>query len=198
MDQSQGRNSSRSGQEPVPVVDVDPPTPGELRTDPERPNIARSTSSAAAPSSTRRLRSQSIRIRRFPSSSAVAQANARNSTESAEASSERSGGGRPRSSSEPQRGVAGLRPPTPRTGPQTAIISSIAEEAPHEDSSFPQPVQQPPRPPSGGRLHSSSRAARSALGGLRRLESLSRLEAVPAVEDEYESEIVDVLDLVGQ
>jgi hypothetical protein len=127
-------------------------------------------------------RPPSIRIRRLPSTPAIPQANApRGGDGDSSLESERTG--RRRSSSAPMRPNL---PPLSPTGQGTANehLPALAEE-----------TSAPLAPPAApiGRLRSGSLRLRRIGSNLG-----ARLTAAPATpEDEYESEIVDMLDVVG-
>ena len=154
---------------------------------------------AANPPPTQR-RPPSIRIRRLPSTPAIPQIN---EPRSSDGGSDHEGAptGRRRASSAP------MRPNLPtnliRQGTATSHLPALTEEssAPQLHSNAPPPATDGLlAPPAAvvGRARSGSASSR-----LRRMGSnlsarlAASLPAPPTAEDEYESEIVDMLDVVG-
>ena len=154
--------------------------------------------SAAGPTPAQRR--PSIRIRRLPSTPTVQHlGDARSSNVSSEHEGERTG--RRRASSAPMR--PSLPPDLARQGTVTSHLPALTEE-----SSAPQLYPNAPPPATDGHLAPPAAAAGRLRSGstsrrLRRLGSnlSARLAPPPAApptqEDEYESEIVDMLDVVG-
>lgn len=162
-------------------------------------NQQRSSPSPATPTRPLRRRAPSIRIRRVPSSPSVTQVNAQTIDEDL---SENDGEPptRRRSLSAPQP----FQPPTtPGLGPSGSIkrssqhMAPVAEETSDPGPSAPQNLLVPPGR-TIRRMRSASSAARSALG-LQRTHTDSSTSAMPTLpEQEYDAEIVDLLDVVGE
>lgn len=171
-----------------------------------RPPSASSTASyrqrvAVNPPPTQR-RAPSIRIRRLPSTPSVPQINVQDSSDDVSNEGERTG--RRRSSSAP------MRPNLPADLARQPTVTGTHLPALTEEASAPQLHTTVPAtttdghlaPPAttGGRMRSGS--LRSGGQRLRRMGSniSARLAPVPVpatAEDEYEAEIVDMLDVVG-
>lgn len=141
-------------------------------------------------------RASTIRIRRMPSSPAVPQAEPINNNYERVSPT----GGRRRSGSEP------LNPhPTVRTsgdfgGPQAQYMSPVQEEGTHTIPEQPELQQYPdqlaPASANVGRLRGASNATRK---GLKRMSSRLSTPSQPTQRDnEYESEVTDLLDVVGE
>ena len=175
------------------------PLPGAARPPSEGSAASYRQRSAANPPPTQR-RPPSIRIRRLPSTPAIPRIN---EPRSSDGGSEREGErtGRRRSTSAPMRPSL----PSDLTGQGTVSshLPALTEEssAPQLHPNAPPPTTDgllaPPAAPAG-RMRSGSASQR-----LRRMGSNlgARLAPAPTApltqEDEYESEIVDMLDVVG-
>ena len=156
-----------------------------------------------APPSSRPIlqnRPSTIRIRRIPSSPAPAQEEPVNYNYGR--ASPIGGSGRRRSASEPQ--PMQLPPPIHTSGdyggPQANYMSPVQEETTHTIPEHPEPHQQAdhlaPATANTGRLRSASNATRK---GLKRMSSrLSTPSQAPQKENEYETEVTDLLDVVGE
>lgn len=145
---------------------------------------------APAPAHPRR---PSIRIQRWPSTLSIHGQDSGSNNAVTNPESDADHGTRRRSSSEPQRLQAAviLDTSAPRQVRDT-YMSPLAEEASNPEPAAPQtlvPLAEP-----DGRLRRLSASARSAFGLYR---AATTGDTQPAPADEYETQIVDLLDVVG-
>ena len=141
------------------------------------------------------LQPSSIRLRRLPPTPLVPQIN----VEYVSDTNARDHGeqvGRRRSSSEPQRirPLTGLLNELERQRTSSSRMPSVREDIAESRVSTPRPSNQDATTP--GRVRSASTSARSALG-LKRVSS-KRRSSLSHPHGEYESGVVDLLDVVGQ
>jgi hypothetical protein len=211
MDNS--RQSAESGAEPFPSVYTsvthEGPTTSTITTTysqtlpvPASPPSRQRSNSRRSPVPTSRPlmqnRSSTIRLRRIPSTPALPQEDPTNNSYGRASPA----ANRRRSASEPQ-GPQML--PTIRTAddfsaPQAAYMSPVHEETMHTipEQQVPHEYSEHLAPPAAntGRLRSASNATRR---GLNRMSSrLSTRSQVSQRDAEYESEVTDLLDVVGK
>lgn len=143
-------------------------------------------------------RPSTIRIRRMPSSPAVPQEEPVNSNYGRASPT----GNRRRSASEPQSPqiLPTIRTSGDFSGPQAQYMTPVQEETPHTIPEHEEPQQHleqvAPAMANTGRLRSASNATRK---GLKRMSSrLSTPSQATQRDNEYESEVTDLLDVVGR
>ena len=179
------------------VTNGNPTTTTASTTTPYRPNNLLRVPTNPATSRPQAVRTPSIRIRRLPSTPSIPQLPQTN--ESGNDGVQRSGSGRRRSGSAPQRLQEPVRPRTEleRQATIQEQLPPVTEEPSRgQTAAALQPEEQTPN--TGGRLRSASNATRSIAGSIRRRRaSLSTPEPLER-EDEYDSRIVDMLDVVGR
>jgi hypothetical protein len=202
MDNSEHPNNSSRDGNSVPLVSIQPPTSPTAV--PPSPSQQSSTRNRVGPPPNLQ-RQPSIRIRRLPSSQGLGRVNTQSSTDGYVEPT-----GRRRSNSAPQGSRSQyLQPPRPRQAPETHNMAPLIEEDSRPDRTPPPQHLAPdylavPAASTGpttrvGRMRSASNAAaRSALGSLQRMRTSSPVPTEQELRDmEYESEIVDLLDVVG-
>ena len=188
MDSSERTGASGPGQYALPLIPVNPPS----SSNPGIPYQQSSQLSPPRPSAPLR-QSSSIRLRRLPSTSALPQTSTPKGNDAHPDETEEQSGRR-RSTSAPQRvqGLERSRAGSIRQAPPTSYMTPLAEEVNDLGSAIPGPSQRPVV--ADGVLRRVSTAARSALRP-RRGEATLATQTAPQYE--YESGIVDMLDVVG-
>lgn len=142
------------------------------------------------------LQPSSIRIRRLPTPTLVPQINVEDADDINARGDHGGKVGRRRSSSEPQRSrpLTGLPNELERQRTISPRMPAVREDIAESRISTPLPSNQDAT--TSGRVRRASASARSALG-LRRVNT-ERIPSLSHPHSEYESGVVDLLDVVGQ